>query len=92
MHARVAANPDSGSPHPRAQDGMRPLHFAAAAGSEEACCALLEFGAQPDVFDEDGLKPIQHLPVECLATQAQRQHWETLLGSAPGAWPDSVEM
>jgi len=50
------------SPHARDEHGRTPLHFAAAAGSFDACLALLRAGGSRWKLDKSGRDAYAHLP------------------------------
>lgn len=63
----------------RDEDGLRPLHFGAASASFEVCEILLSHGAEWDVLDDDGRRPIDHVPQGFVVTKAERLRWEARL-------------
>jgi len=68
--------------HPCSQDedGMAPIHFAAAAACRECCSALLLAGAQPHARDDDGRDAFSCVPQEAMMARAERESWMELLG------------
>jgi len=65
--------------HQKDKDGMRPLHFAAAAGLRDCCELLLEARADPRLVDDYDRDPYLCLPQECLGVGSEQQTWKTLL-------------
>jgi len=68
--------------HPCSQDedGMAPIHFAAAAACRDCCSALVLAGAQPHARDDDGRDAFSCVPREAMMTRAERESWMELLG------------
>mmetsp|Transcript_49152 Transcript_49152/g.157153 ORF Transcript_49152/g.157153 Transcript_49152/m.157153 type:complete len:109 (+) Transcript_49152:1-327(+) len=91
MRAAQASEPDAvalllasrASPHTKDEDGMTPLHFAAAAGCKESCKHLLAAGARRSVQDDNMRPALACVPAEALLAPKERAEWAELLG--PGA-------
>mmetsp|Transcript_9881 Transcript_9881/g.21725 ORF Transcript_9881/g.21725 Transcript_9881/m.21725 type:complete len:158 (+) Transcript_9881:1-474(+) len=62
------------------EDGMTPLHFAAAAGCSESCQLLLWAGASSTLEDDEGRRPRECLPRLSTLQRVDRAHWDTILG------------
>merc|ERR1712194_574736 len=67
------------TPHAQDEDGMTPLHFAALAGCQESCAALLLAGANAGVVDDDMRSSLACVPAEYKCTRKEREAWEKLL-------------
>merc|ERR1719433_301609 len=65
--------------HLEDEDGMRPLHFAAAGGSRDCCELLLQARADPRMVDDYDRDPFLCLPEESLSEQDELQAWKALL-------------
>jgi len=63
------------------EDRLTPLHFAATSGVLEVCSMLLNHGADKGALDDDGRRAADYVPQECMATRAERERWEALLGA-----------
>merc|ERR1712232_1365257 len=71
------------------EDGLRPLHFAAGADSQEACLLLLEACADPGARDDEGRNALAHVPLQSLSTRVERQSWESLFETRRIERPES---
>lgn len=58
------------------EEGFTALHLAASAASEETCLLLMKHGGQPDMLDDEGKTPFDHVPDTYLATAADQKHWK----------------
>uniref|UniRef100_A0A7S0FY29 Uncharacterized protein n=1 Tax=Pyrodinium bahamense TaxID=73915 RepID=A0A7S0FY29_9DINO len=96
----VALLLDSGAtPHAQAEDGMTPLHFAAAAGCRESCQALLRAGANRWVLDAYERDAFACLPQHWVSTREGQAAWLALLrparvgsGAASPEWGQALAM
>merc|ERR1719476_779029 len=61
------------------EDGMQPIHFAAAAGCRESCETLLAARANPSCLDDFGRDALACLPHHCTVNRATMRDWEELL-------------
>lgn len=61
------------------EDGLMPIHFAASSGSTDTVILLLQNGAQADSADDEGRTPMDHVPENCLTTQAHRRQWKAAM-------------
>lgn len=60
------------------EDGMQPLHFAAATASMDCCRALIEARASPGAVDDSGRDAFTHLPFDAIS-RGELQEWRALL-------------
>merc|ERR1739838_1067509 len=72
----------SATPHTQDEDGMTPLHFAAAAGGRVSCAALLMAGANRWVLDHWERDPFACLPTHQISSEESAATWLVLLRSA----------
>jgi len=74
----------SATPHTQDEDGMTPLHFAAAAGCRASCAALLMAGANRWVLDHLERDPFACLPMHLISSEESAAAWLALLRSTHG--------